>query len=106
MISKPVFAREFNDIHQRNLLILDKTIEQYRTEVKKSLIKSCNKSYINFKKEKKITLPEGKLMKSQNQNQEKKDENKDVQMVDVEKKEEKAENINKEPSPFKMMYYY
>ena len=104
MISKPVFAREFNDIHQRNLLILDKTIEQYRTEVKKSLIKSCNKSYINFKKEKKITLPEGKLMKSQNQNQEKENsDNENNKSDSMEEGEKKAKQLSKK---WKMKNYY
>ena len=50
MISKPVFSREFNDIHQKNLVTLDKTIEKYRKQVKEALKNSYNKSYINFKK--------------------------------------------------------
>ena len=55
-ILSPVFLHKFNQIHSDTLLFNNLQIEKYRTKVKRLLSYACSKSYIEFKKQKNITL--------------------------------------------------
>ena len=57
-IPKPIYSRNFNDKHKENLILLDTHLEKYRKEIKNILIESCNNSYLQYKKEKNLTLKE------------------------------------------------
>ena len=99
-ILSPVFLHKFNQIHSDTLLFNNLQIEKYRTKVKRLLSYSCSKSYIEFKKQKNITLDdpdrkEEKIKQEKNNNitkYEKDKENKEKK-ENEEISDEKDENI-------------
>jgi hypothetical protein len=51
-----ITINKFQELHKVGLKELDKTIETYRSEVKKEITKACGASYQKYKELKKITL--------------------------------------------------
>ena len=51
-----ITINKFQELHKLGLKELDRTIEQYRNDVKKEITKACGASYQKYKELKKITL--------------------------------------------------
>jgi len=65
-ISSPVFLNKFNQIHSDILNINNSKLEKYRLKVKKEVSFSCRSAYLEFKKEKNITLEDPILNEEDN----------------------------------------
>lgn len=87
-----ITINKFQELHKIGLKELDKTIEQYRSEVKKEITKACGASYQKYKELKKITLEDNAVGTT------KKDKKDDIEegMNMVQKQKSQKEKLEEE----------
>ena len=87
-----ITINKFQELHKIGLKELDKTIEQYRSEVKKEITKACGASYQKYKELKKITLEDNPVGST------KKDKKDDIEegMNMVQKQKSQKEKLEEE----------
>ena len=91
-ILTPVFLHKFNQIHSDILFSNNLNIEKFKIRVKKELSTACNKSYIEFKKQKNITLDDP----MQNDGNQKSDKNKKtISNISEKERDNEKEKDNK-----------
>jgi hypothetical protein len=64
-MKEAITINKFQELHKMGLKELDKTIEQYRCDVKKEISKACGASYQKYKELKKITLEDNLVSKKE-----------------------------------------
>jgi len=64
-MKEAITINKFQELHKMGLKELDKSIEQYRSDVKKEISKACGASYQKYKELKKITLEDNLVSKKE-----------------------------------------
>jgi len=64
-LKEAITINKFQELHKIGLKELDKTIEQYRADVKREITKACGASYQKYKELKKITLEDNLVNKKE-----------------------------------------
>jgi hypothetical protein len=64
-LKEAITINKFQELHKIGLKELDKTIEQFRGDVKKEISKACGASYQKYKELKKITLEDNLVNKKE-----------------------------------------
>jgi len=64
-LKEAITINKFQELHKIGLKELDRTIEQYRSDVKKEISKACGASYQKYKELKKITLEDNLVNKKE-----------------------------------------
>lgn len=64
-LKEAITINKFQELHKMGLKELDKTIDQYRSDVKREISRACGASYQKYKELKKITLEDNLVNKKE-----------------------------------------